>query len=486
MTDNCNCIDDTNAKYDEARRIKNARFNLEPALICYCSNEDEVAAAIQCAKDKGLEIRIRAGGHHHEGMCSGDGVLLLDVSRIANIDVDDTFKLAAVGPGATNGDIYKKLWNRPQGRHFAFPGGGCETVCVGGFLQGGGWGPYSRELGMGCDSVAAFRIVMHDKKPYTVEANDSRPGYRELFWSVLGGGGGNFGVVTQYWLNTSSVTTELMSFTVWWEDPAKRLDVMRDWCDKSTGGDRRLTSFCRITTPDRSNTDWPVVVGGICRASEAETRRLLGLLLPNTIGSAKVKVEPVHKAGATSLTLPDYQPGPPHAALRAAGLVAADSPVSGLVNTCAGQPLRHMVSSCFPTATFGENAIQALASYIGGTKPDDLSRRYLSLHSMGGAIADAAPNSFPWRKQRFMLQYQAWWVRAPDNADIDERSMAWLTKIRNEMNAAKLTHGSFINFPDREIKIDHYYGDHFGLLKGYRGWYDPDGVFDFDMSIPRG
>lgn len=143
MADDCaNCIDDTSGEYDDARRIKNARFDLKPARICFCKEEKDVVAALQCAKDNDLKIRIRAGGHHHEGMCSGGkDVLLLDVSGMDTIKVDWDERIVEVGPGAANGAIYKTLWNAPQGPPLIFPGGGCEDVRVGGFLQGGGWGP---------------------------------------------------------------------------------------------------------------------------------------------------------------------------------------------------------------------------------------------------------------------------------------------------------------------------------------------------------
>jgi FAD/FMN-containing dehydrogenase len=118
------CIDDENDDYDKERRIQNARFDLRPALICHCTTEQEVGEAIkraQQAKPKRLPIRIRAGGHHHEGMCSGNDVLMIDVSGMADIDVDTTTGIVRVGPGAKNGAIYDALWYAPRGPRRVFP-----------------------------------------------------------------------------------------------------------------------------------------------------------------------------------------------------------------------------------------------------------------------------------------------------------------------------------------------------------------------------
>lgn len=326
---------------------------------------------------------------------------------------------------------------------------------------------------------------MHDGKAYTIGPDDKQAGHADLFWAVCGGGGGNFGVVTKFWVRATAVDRPLSTFTVSWDDPTLRAPVMKEWCEWSSRGDVRLTSFCRVSAPDPTNTDLPVVVGGNCVASADDTIALLRKLLPATITVATtIHVEPVHKRDASRLTHADYQPGPPAAALRAVAGVG-DNPIAPLANTCSGQSFRHMVSSCFPSPKFGDEAIEKLAAYIGGTTPDPFARRYLSLHAMGGKVADTVDeNCFPWREKKFMLQYQAWWVLTPGNGDIDQRSMDWLRKIRDDMFPT-YTDGAFINFPDREVSIDRYYGNSLAKLKRCRDKFVPSNIFDFPMSIPR-
>lgn len=483
-----NCIGPNSKDFDKARIISNARFDFKPELICYCRNEDEVKVAIARAalQTPFPGIRIRAGGHHHEGMCSGDNVMMIDVSEMCSINVDAKTGIATVGPGAKNGDIYEELWKATP--RMVFPGGGCGDVRVGGFLQGGGWGPYSRLLGMGCDRVVGFRIVLASGEIVDVNQSDTDPRKKRLYWSVLGSGGGNFGVVTQYRIKAEPVDgpdSPLSSFTITWENPAHRLAVMEDWRAHFPGSPNwRLTSFCRVSTPDLDNFDPPVIIGGNCFGGAGAVARILEELLPETISKASsIHVDPVHKFQAAGFTHPEYQPGPPLAAQ------AAGAGTPNLADTCAGNPFPHMVSSCFPSSTFGEPAMRHLADYIANPKKKlDKARRYLSLHSMGGAIGDETRNKvncFPWRHKPFMLQYQAWW-EDPKNKDRGSDCMDWLRTIRKQMREKNYTEGSFINFPDAEIPLQDYYGETiFTKLKEDIKEFDKLGVFNFPMGIPR-
>src|SRR5436189_179839 len=478
-----NCIGPKNDDYDKDRIISNARFDYKPELICYCKTEDDVKVAIARAtlQTPFPGIRIRAGGHHHEGMCSGNDVMMIDVSKMCSISIDTSTGITTVGAGAKNGDVYEELWKAIPSR--VFPGGGCGDVRVGGFLQGGGWGPYSRLLGMGCDRVVGFRIVLADGEILDVDQNDLDPRKKLLYWCVLGAGGGNFGVVTQYRIKAEHIPGPLSTFTVSWDHPEYRIAVMEEWRKNFLGSsNQHQTSFCRVSTP--SDVDPPVLIGGNCFGGANEVVHLLESLLPKTISTASsIRVDPVHAFRRTGFTHPEYQPGPPPAALKAVG---AGTP--NLADTCAGTPFPHMVSSCFPTDKFGEVAMVDLANYIAGSKEERKARRYLSLHAMGGAIDDKSKdkvNCFPWRHKPFMLQYQAWWADPKDKA-LGDACMTWLRVIRDQMRKNTYTEGSFINFPDAEIKLEDYYGkDTFGLLKKFIENYDEKGVFNFPMGIPR-
>lgn len=197
------CVPKGAPSYDEDRTISNARFNLFPKQICYCEDENDVKLALLQAR--GGPIRIRSGGHHHEGMCSGNDVTIIDVSKINTFEVATDKGLSAwVGAGAHLRDVYSTLWRYRR----LLPGGGCGDVCVGGLAQGGGWGPYSRKLGLTCDQIEMFRIVLAngDIRDVTYQSDP------KLFWAVCGGGGGNFGVVTHFRFKVAPIESEIWSY----------------------------------------------------------------------------------------------------------------------------------------------------------------------------------------------------------------------------------------------------------------------------------
>ena len=128
--------------YDASRRISNARFNYFPRYIYYCDGPDDVRIALTKARDERLGVRVRSGGHQHEGMCSANDILMVDLSQINRILFSGDLNSARIGPGARLGDIYKQMWANRR----LLPGGGCGDVRIGGLVQGGGWVPIAGRL----------------------------------------------------------------------------------------------------------------------------------------------------------------------------------------------------------------------------------------------------------------------------------------------------------------------------------------------------
>ncbi|HEX6100275.1 MAG TPA: FAD-binding oxidoreductase [Thermoanaerobaculia bacterium] len=479
--------------YNAAKQIANARFDyLHPAVICFCESDDDVREAMRMAKKEGLYVRIRSGGHHHEGMCSGPNVLMIDVSRINTIRVEgDTVRL---GPGARLGKVYPALWKAGQ----LFPGGGCGDVCVGGLVQGGGWGPYGRSLGFTCDRLIWFRIVKADGSILEVSNSPTDPN-RELFWAVCGGGGGNFGVITEFLFRPGTLTTPIWSFTAKWQDPGLVEAVIDDWRGHFPGkADPRLTSFARLSAVQGDSPDPPAIVAGFFVGERSDLERIAPLLLPKTHAAAKFCYDQVDKttesADPRAFQHPEYQPGPPAAAVRALAAFTDVPPDVDLNSTCAGIPYPHKISSCFPQAGFGADAIKAIATYLDRSSASSTVRRYLSLHSLGGAMERTNDQScFPYRDKPFMLQYQAWWADSND-MQLQMECLAWIAGFRETLQP--WTEGAFINFPDRDLVqfpnddtrrkelLRYYYAGNLERLITVKATYDPDNFFNFEMGIP--
>lgn len=491
--------------FDTARAIANARFDYSPRAIYYCCDQNDVIKVIREAQRPLLpppEVRIRSGGHQHEGMCSGNGVMMIDVTSMNAIEfAPHDQNLVWVGAGARLKDIYATLWKKGC----LFSGGGCSDVHIGGLVQGGGWGPISRMYGLTCDRLVAVDLIT--AKGEHVRANvDGPESLRYLLRALRGGGGGNFGVATNYCFRAlpwEGVYTDFVlswrdrDFTFNYPDLAHFVQYWIETFPRHTN--HKLTTFLRLSVVSSDNGD-RAVLGGRYLGTEDETKAVLSDLLKDqakwhgeewtpspareTIPESRaIDAAQWDAVGRQLASLPGYQPGP---ALTGEGFSALGDPKPDLSNTCAGVPLRHKISSGFATASFGMDAIELVLRVLRTTPYKDEARQYVSFHSLGGAVTNEPEggSSFAFRERHFLLQYQAWWL--PGARDLDGKCIEWIEHFRDAMKHAHYTSGAFINFADADIELEEYYGNKYNYqeLRKLKKYWDPDNFFKFGMSIP--
>jgi FAD/FMN-containing dehydrogenase len=175
--------------YDQARTLWNAMVDRRPALIVRCAGTADVRASVVFARDNGLELAVRAGGHNIAGSALCDDGLVIDLSGLREVHVDPDARLAWVSGGATLGDFDHEA----QAYGLAVPLGINSTTGVAGLTLGGGFGWLSRMFGLTVDSLVGAEIVTADGQRLHTSAQEEP----DLFWAIRGGGG-NFGVVTQF------------------------------------------------------------------------------------------------------------------------------------------------------------------------------------------------------------------------------------------------------------------------------------------------
>jgi FAD/FMN-containing dehydrogenase len=176
-------------EYDQARSIWNAMVDKHPGAIARCSGVADVMHAIQVARDEGLVVSVRSGGHNIAGNALCDDGLTIDLSRMKSVRIDPDARLAYVEPGATLGDMDHEA----QAFGLATPLGINSTTGIAGLTLGGGFGWLTRKHGLTVDNLVAAEVVTAVGQRLRASP-DENP---NLFWA-LRGGGGNFGIVTQF------------------------------------------------------------------------------------------------------------------------------------------------------------------------------------------------------------------------------------------------------------------------------------------------
>ena len=203
--------------YDTARKLYNAMIDKRPGLIAQCLDAADVIAAVNVARDAGLDIAVRCGGHNGPGLGSVDDGLVIDLSALRGVIVDPEARVAHVLGGTLLGEVD----HATHAFGLAAPFGIISTTGVGGLTLGGGVGHMTRTLGLSIDNLVAADVVLADGS--FVTANEEQ--HSDLFWA-LRGGGGNFGVVTRFAFRLSPVSTVVAGPTLW---PLDRAAEILSW-----------------------------------------------------------------------------------------------------------------------------------------------------------------------------------------------------------------------------------------------------------------
>ncbi len=218
-------------EYDETRTIWNAIVDRRPRVIIRCASVRDVVTAVRTAREHDLEIGIRCGGHSAAGHAVPDGGLMIDLSPLRAVRVDPGRRRAVVQGGALLGAMDRAT----QQYGLAVTAGNVSHTGVGGLTLGGGMGWLARQIGLACDNVASFEVVTADGDVIRASESD----HPDLYWA-LRGGGGNFGVVTEFEFRLHDTGTEALSVEV--DFPVDQaVTALRGWRDLSASAPREAT-----------------------------------------------------------------------------------------------------------------------------------------------------------------------------------------------------------------------------------------------------
>ena len=208
--------------YDERRRIWNGSIDRRPALIARCAGVADVIAAIRFARQTGLIVAVRGGGHSWPGLSVCDGGVVIDLSLMKGIRVDPDTHTVRVQPGVLLGELDRET----QAFGLAVPAGVVTHTGVAGLTLGGGIGHLMRKYGLTIDQLLGVDVVTADGS-FLKASPDENP---DLFWGVRGGGG-NFGIVTSFEFRLNPLGPTVLAGPVFWHmrDAYEVLRFYRDW-----------------------------------------------------------------------------------------------------------------------------------------------------------------------------------------------------------------------------------------------------------------
>jgi hypothetical protein len=223
--------------YDEARAVYNAMIDRRPGLIARCATPDDVAAAIRFARDRGLAIAVRGGGHNGAGLGTCDDGVVIDLSPMNDVRVFPDARTVRVGGGCTWGQV-----DSATNEHgLATPSGIISTTGVGGLTLGGGLGHLTRKCGLAIDNLIEADLVLANGERVRASAEE----HPDLYWAIRGGGG-NFGVVTSFLFRLHEVGTVFAGPTFWPIEQTE--DVIKVYREFLPSAPRELNGFFAVHT----------------------------------------------------------------------------------------------------------------------------------------------------------------------------------------------------------------------------------------------
>jgi FAD/FMN-containing dehydrogenase len=432
------------AAYDEARSVWNGMIDRRPTLVARCTSTSDVIAAVGFARSEGLTVAVRGGGHNVAGNATCDGGLVIDLSPMKGVQVDEQARIVRAQGGLTWGELDRET----QAFGLATTGGLVTSTGVAGFTLGGGIGWLMREHGLACDNLISALVVTADGQ--TVRASETENA--ELLWG-LRGGGGNFGVVVEFEFRLHRVSQVLGGLVAW---PAQAgREVLRFWRDWVRGTpDELCTMAAFLYAPPAPFV--PLEVQGTpifaiaCFHTDLE-------------GSAEDDLRPLREQNPALDVL-----GPmPYVAIQ------------GMFDEGVPRGSRNYWRSGFVDELTDE-AIHAIVSHAEGI-PAPLGQ--LHIHQLGGAMSrvPAGATAFGNRDAGFLMNYIGLWL---DSAQ-DEANIEWVRTASDAMEPYG-TGARYVNFLADEGEAgvrSAYEAETFTRLQNLKSRYDPTNFFRLNQNI---
>jgi hypothetical protein len=436
-------IEPDDSRYDEARKVYNGMIDKRPRAIAMCMDVADVAAAVLAGADHGLPVAVRGGGHNAGGLGVCDDGLVVDLSRMNMVEVDAATRTVRAQGGALWRDVDKATHEAG----LAVPAGIISTTGVGGLSLGGGIGHITRKCGLTIDNILGAEMVLADGEAVTVDKDH----HADLFWAIRGGGG-NFGVVTEFKFRAHPIHTDYAGPMFWPLDRAK--EIMQWYRDFLVAAPDELNGFFAFV----------VVPPGPPFPEALHMKPMCGVVWCHV--------------------------GPPDQAERVFAPIRALKPALDLVGPVPHPAVQSMFDPLYPPGLqwywkadfvkeLPDKAIDHHVEY-GSNMPTMFSTMHL--YPVDGAAGRVGKDETPWAYR------DAKWSSVIVGVDPDpanrEKLVTWARNYWEALHPYSAG-GAYVNFmmDEGEDRVKATYRDHYPRLAAAKGKYDPTNLFRVNQNI---
>jgi hypothetical protein len=420
--------------FTEAAAIWNAAAARNPGVILRCSNMRDVQMAIRCAVAEGPPTAVRCGGHSLAGFSSCQDGVVIDLGALRQVDVDVETRRARVGGGCLLGTIDRAT--APAG--LVFPAGVVSHTGASGLILGGGTGWLTRRFGLSCDNVESYSLV-------TCEGETVRASEREncsLFWA-LRGGGGNFGIVTEFALRLHPLRTVLLATGV--SEQAGIVQAMGFWRDFMPEAPQDLKWNLSLVTTEGAGV--ALSHAAVWTGPARPGTRLLNWIFES------VGVKPACR----EISYLDLQ-------------------------TIADAEFPHGDRYYSKSGYFRALDDESIATMVDAMERAPSSRNQVEIAYLGGAAScvNASETAFGDRSAPFILNLLGQWKQASEDA----ANTAWVRGLFASLRP-RMQPGVYVNFMsgDENERTREVYGEHWQRLLAIKKEYDPRNFFRFNQNV---
>ncbi|KAM7506221.1 hypothetical protein LguiB_005125 [Lonicera macranthoides] len=465
---------------------QNLRFTSQdtpkPVVIVTPLNESQIQTTIYCAKEHGMQIRTRSGGHDYEGLSFVSQVpfVILDLINHQSIDVDGENATAWVQSGSTIGSLYYRI--AEKNRTLGFTAGVCPTVGVGGHLSGGGYGALLRKYGLAVDNIIDARLIDVNGRIL-----DRKSMGEDLFWAIRGGGGASFGVIIAWKIKLVPVPETVTVFTVDRTLQQNATKLIHKWQYVAPEFPQDLFVGILLSRVNSTEDGKLTIQATFNSLFLGGAERLLSLMQESFPELGILKEDCIEMSWIESV------------------LYFADFPreesLDVLLDRTPLESTRHYkAKSDYFREPISEQGLEGIWKFFD---EDEAEAAQIILNPYGGRMSEISEWALPFPHRAgnlYIVEYLVFWDE--EGTEASERHISWIRRLYRYMApyASKFPRAAYINYRDLDLGVNgngvytsyarasiwgsKYFKNNFMKLARVKTKVDPDNFFRNEQSVP--